>query len=52
MVVRFFGCPNFDRLIDIMHDSTRVYFLFEFFEGGDLLDYMTARALQSQSRRR
>ncbi|EER19544.1 hypothetical protein Pmar_PMAR012525 [Perkinsus marinus ATCC 50983] len=52
LLTRFFGCPNFDRLIDIMHDSTRVYFLFEFFEGGDLLDYMTARALQSQSRRR
>ncbi|KAF4700935.1 hypothetical protein FOZ63_019859, partial [Perkinsus olseni] len=52
LFTRFFGCPNFDRLIDVMHDSARVYFLFEFFEGGDLLDYMTARALQMQNRRR
>ncbi|KAF4656682.1 hypothetical protein FOZ61_006750 [Perkinsus olseni] len=52
LFTRFFGCPNFDRLIDVLHDSARVYFLFEFFEGGDLLDYMTARALQVQNRRR
>ncbi|KAF4736756.1 hypothetical protein FOZ63_008677, partial [Perkinsus olseni] len=52
LFTRFFGCPNFDRSIDVMHDSARVYFLFEFFEGGDLLDYMTARASQMQNRRR